>query len=360
MTTSVLIVEDDHQLRHALARDLGTEGYRVQLAETVDEAIRVLESDQIDVLLTDLRMSGRDGIDLLQMSQQVSPNTRSLLMSAFATARDFQTAVDYGAVTVLCKPFSRTELLSAIQQAVDCGTGFRGSIHGLSLIDMLQMFHFARRSISVGIGGPKPASIHLQDGEVIHAEFGGDTGEQALRVLLETPSGLVNTAPLEPVPRTIHRSFDSLLLDLLREIDENSAPGLADSGEFAFAEPVAAPDDELDRELRDRCSAVARLLGPIPVVAVAFSRSSARSIVIHGEADAEGLAEPARELLAETAAATNSSDQGCAIVVREGLGLGLVWDSGDVGFAAVAELEDESDLGLFRAHFASIARCFHS
>ncbi|HNC42883.1 MAG TPA: response regulator, partial [Acidobacteriota bacterium] len=145
--TSVLIVEDDLQFRSALARDLTVQGYQVAVAQSVDEAVGMLAAKPTNILLTDLRIGERDGIDLLGTVREVSPDTRSILMSGYATARDHQRAMELGAVQVLCKPFTATELFNALQQAIECETGFRGSVHGLSLTDVLQMFHFGRRSV---------------------------------------------------------------------------------------------------------------------------------------------------------------------------------------------------------------------
>jgi DNA-binding response OmpR family regulator len=231
--TRVLVVDDDPQLRSALGREIAEQGYEVEIASSVDEAVAILDRSAIDVLLTDLRMSERDGIDLLQTVRSRSERTRSILMSAFASARDYQTAVDLGVVRVLCKPFTPREALEAIEQAVDCEKGFRGSIHGLSLVDMLQMFHFGRRSITINVAGIVPGTIHVRNGEVIHAERGTLSGEEALRAVLATQSGSVTTSVLGVVPQTVFRSFHSLLVDLVRQLDE------AERG------PAGAPQESL-------------------------------------------------------------------------------------------------------------------
>lgn len=237
--TSILVVDDDEQLRSALTRELVDRGFRVEVAQSVDEAVVVLSSGPIDVLLTDLRMGDRDGIDLLARAREISRNTRAILMSAYATARDYQTAVDLGAVRVLCKPFTPGEALDAIQQAIECETGFRGSIHGLSLIDMVQMFHYGRRSLTVTVNGVVPGSIYMRDGEVIHARHGAAAGEEALRAILATQSGSVTTSALSDVPRTVHRDFQSLILDSLRQLDESSAA--ASDLLFEVAMPSSKP-----------------------------------------------------------------------------------------------------------------------
>lgn len=219
--TSVLVVDDDAQLRAAVARDLEDNGFEVRVAESVQDALAALREAAVDVLLTDLRMSDEDGIDLLDQVRHASGATRPILMSAYATARDHQTALELGAVRVLCKPFTSTELLLAIQQAVDCETGVRGSVHGLSLVDLLQMFHFGRRSISIAVGAPVTGEIHMKDGELVHAACAELQGEDALRALLATPSGSINTAAFHTEAHTVTRPFQSLLLDALRQLDES-------------------------------------------------------------------------------------------------------------------------------------------
>jgi hypothetical protein len=161
-------------------------------------------------------------------------------MSAYATARDVQVALQQGAVTVLCKPFTADELRAAIQQAAECGTGFHGTFHGISLIDMLQMLHLARRSLKVTMSGAVSGAIHLQDGEIVHAEAGARQGEEAFRALLAEPAGSLQTAAaLDGVETTITRDFQTILMDSLRVLDEQSAGALGDSGTYGGpAEPV--------------------------------------------------------------------------------------------------------------------------
>lgn len=223
--TSLLIVEDDPHFRRALARELENHGFEVRLATTVDEAIASLIHHPSDVVLTDLRLGGQDGIDLLRRLPSASRRTRAILMSAYATARDQQIATELGAVTVLVKPFTWDELLRTIQKAIESETGFVGSIHGLSLVDMAQMFHLGQRSVRVRVGPPgePPSTIHFKCGEIVHAEHHALRGTAALRAILAMPSGTVDTGPLaDDVERTISAPFEHLLLESLSQLDEAS------------------------------------------------------------------------------------------------------------------------------------------
>ena len=240
--TSVLVVEDDDLFGRAIARDLKEHGLEVVLAGNVDDAVSVLRARSIDVLLTDLRLGSADGIDLLERVRELSARTRAVLMSGFASARDYQRAVELGAVRVLCKPFTRAELIQSIRQAVDCETGFRGSVHGLSLIDVLQMFNYARRSVSIQVGGTSPGRLYLAEGQLVHAEHLGRGGESAVASILAMPAGSLETATLpEGLPRSIVRDFREVLLDALRTVDETRAGDLSeldDALEAVLAEPV--------------------------------------------------------------------------------------------------------------------------
>jgi CheY-like chemotaxis protein/predicted regulator of Ras-like GTPase activity (Roadblock/LC7/MglB family) len=244
--TSVLIVDDDETFRRTIARDLGSQGFDVAQAASVDEAIAVLTDRAIDVLLTDLRMPGADGIDLLGSVRSVSARTRAILMSGFASARDYQRAIECGAVRVLCKPFTSGELMQAIRQAIDCETGFRGNIHGLSLIDLLQMFHYGRRSVAIVVDSWAPGHLFLEEGRLVHAIYRELTGEAALRAILAMPAGSLHTMVLpEGTPQSITRDFATLLLDALREIDE----GASSSSEWSFDEFQEAPPAATTRTL---------------------------------------------------------------------------------------------------------------
>jgi CheY-like chemotaxis protein len=220
--TSILIVEDDFNLQRTIARDLSNRGFAVHATDNVKDAVAHLEKEAVDVLLADLRVQDGDGMDVIRAASRLSARIRPILMSAFATARDHENATNLGAVRVLTKPFSQQQLIEAVQQAVESESGFRGSIHGLSLVDLLQMYHYGRRSVDIRVGGEVPGRIVLEGGEVVHAERGDVQGEMALGGLLSASTGSIQTAPVTATTsRSIDRNFESLLLDAVRVLDES-------------------------------------------------------------------------------------------------------------------------------------------
>ena len=242
--TSVLVVDDEPTLGRAILRGLIGHGYDARLCGGTEDAIAVLGSDSIDVLVTDLRLVGTDGMDLLQRTRDVSAHTRSVLMSGHATAREYQRALELGAVRVLCKPFTVDELVRAVRQAADCELAFWGSLHGLSLTDVLQMLHFSRRALMLVVHGPRAGRLYFRGGQLFHAECGDVSGEEALAALLALPAGMLTTEALpDDTVQTIRREFEPLLLDAACVVDERS--GRASTVTSAVSNvpvPIGAPD----------------------------------------------------------------------------------------------------------------------
>jgi len=332
--TSVLVVDDDVPLAKALARDLRANGYEAASATGYGEALQMMGGEKYDVLLTDLRMGDKDGLDLILAITEPCPWTRPILMSAYATARESERAKALGAVRVLCKPFETSEMLQAVERAAECAQGFTCNLHGLSLIDMLQMFHYAQRSVSVHVLGGPPAALHLASGEIVHASYGAEQGEVALSQILVLPAGSLQTSPLEDVPRTITRAFQPLMLDLLRRLDEKrrgAPPGSL--GETSQA--------ELDG-LADRVSAI-----PVPPAELESPHSfgamlAPPRIEISAELEPSLLSDACRRTAAEL-----RGDVVCTVIdlERQRL-LGSYAARGDV--RAHAEALARATLALFR------------
>lgn len=96
--------------------------------------------------------------------------------------------------------------------------GYSGFVHGVALVDLLQIFHYSRRSLTLHI--EPDSAIYLRDGEVIHARSGNLDGESAISSLLARSGGRIRTAEPEEAPTSIGRPFNFLVLDALRGMDE--------------------------------------------------------------------------------------------------------------------------------------------
>ena len=81
----VLVVDDEPTYRSSVSRVLTNESYKVTAAANAEEAVNLLTSSRFDLLITDLRMPGMDGLSLLAKLDEISPNTASIIMTAYAT-----------------------------------------------------------------------------------------------------------------------------------------------------------------------------------------------------------------------------------------------------------------------------------
>ncbi len=119
MKAKILVVEDDALLRTLLLEVLSLEGHQLESAESAEEAIKKLEKEKFDVLLTDVNLPGKSGLELLPICLQYNPKTYLLVMTGFASIDTAVQAMKLGASDFLCKPIALNELIGVIQIAIE-------------------------------------------------------------------------------------------------------------------------------------------------------------------------------------------------------------------------------------------------
>src|SRR5213593_3211918 len=116
---TLLIADDDPGLRQSLERTLTREGYRVILASDGNAALERLQAGGVDLVLTDLKMPGLSGIELLRACKAIAPEVDVILLTAFGTVEEAVKAMQEGAYDFLTKPFQCAQLLRLIRQALE-------------------------------------------------------------------------------------------------------------------------------------------------------------------------------------------------------------------------------------------------
>lgn len=114
----VLIVDDDPSLLRLLSIRLTAAGYLIKSAASGKEALGVLSGFNPQLVISDLRMEGMDGMALFERIRQQSPNLPVILMTAHGTIPDAISATKQGVFSFLTKPFESQELLDTVQQAL--------------------------------------------------------------------------------------------------------------------------------------------------------------------------------------------------------------------------------------------------
>ncbi len=116
---TLLIADDDPGLRESLERTLTREGYRVVLASDGNAALERLQGGGVDLVLTDLKMPGLTGIELLRAAKAIAPDVDVILLTAFGTVEEAVRAMKEGAYDFLTKPFQRAQVIKLIRQALE-------------------------------------------------------------------------------------------------------------------------------------------------------------------------------------------------------------------------------------------------
>lgn len=115
---TILIIDDDESLRNSLRRTLRREGYTVMEAAEGGEGIKVLKDQPVDVVLVDLFMPGKEGLETITELRRSHPGIKIIAMSGGGTSGQtdvLKAAKLMGAWWTLAKPFTREQLLEAVE-----------------------------------------------------------------------------------------------------------------------------------------------------------------------------------------------------------------------------------------------------
>jgi DNA-binding NtrC family response regulator len=116
---SILVVDDESEIREGLELLLGSEGYGVSSAETAGEGLARLEERPYDLVLLDVSLPDRNGLDVLREVRKRDPDLSVVLITAYGSIDMARAAFKSGAQDYITKPWSNDELLAQVAQAVE-------------------------------------------------------------------------------------------------------------------------------------------------------------------------------------------------------------------------------------------------
>ncbi len=114
----ILVVDDDLSVRQFLTIMLERTGHRVKAAASGAEAFRVLQNDEYDLVITDLKMPDISGLDVIRRVKELAPQTEVIMITAFATTDSAVEAMKNGAFDYVIKPFKIDELRLIVDKAL--------------------------------------------------------------------------------------------------------------------------------------------------------------------------------------------------------------------------------------------------
>jgi len=240
----VLVVDDEANLRFAIERGLKKAGHQADAAASVNQALERLRADPYDIVISDLRMPGGSGTELIKWLGAHSPSTKVVVVSAFVT-NEFRENYRSKQLRILEKPVEFDKLLETVED-LSPRKGFFGNAIEVELFDYVQMVALSGRDKLIEIRTPSgPGLVWFEHGDICHVEYGEKTGEQAFYSLIAQGRGSFSERLYgDPSKRTIIGSSMHLLMEAARQMDEGT---LGQEGDAAAGEGAAsAPDEDED------------------------------------------------------------------------------------------------------------------
>ena len=114
----ILVVDDEWEMRLAISESLTRKGYSVVTAEDGCDAIEKVKDGSFGMVITDMKMSKSDGMEVLRFVKEVSPETPVVMVTAFGTISHAVEAMKIGAADYIVKPFSSDVLESTVRRSL--------------------------------------------------------------------------------------------------------------------------------------------------------------------------------------------------------------------------------------------------
>jgi DNA-binding response OmpR family regulator/predicted regulator of Ras-like GTPase activity (Roadblock/LC7/MglB family) len=191
----ICVVEHDASLNQNLVNSLRKDGYVVQGVMSSAEAMRVLWSEEYDVVICDLNLPRADGFELLRWLRAYRSNVRPIVLGDAGGPSDSGQrlqALESGALGYIDKPVDlrmlKDELRRLLQQ-----TGFTASLDSFDLLDVIQIITMSRKSITllINTGLEERGVLRFHNGDLVWAEYGVLRGEEAFFALAAHKNGTV-------------------------------------------------------------------------------------------------------------------------------------------------------------------------
>jgi len=122
---TILIVDDDHNVLEVLNARLSSHGFRVFQAPGATEALNIIKTESIDLMISDVKMPGMGGLDLFTIIRSQTPFLPVIFLTAYGTISEAVRAVKAGAVDYLAKPFDGRDLIKKINDILKNSTTTR-------------------------------------------------------------------------------------------------------------------------------------------------------------------------------------------------------------------------------------------
>jgi CheY-like chemotaxis protein/putative methionine-R-sulfoxide reductase with GAF domain len=222
---NVLFVDDEETLLLIMAGRFEEYSDRLNVFTACNgkEAISVLGSEDIDLVVTDLKMPEMDGIELLAFMSHKHPTTPAIVVSAYCTPQIQKTLMEMGALRIMDKTADFDQLTQVVLKSLEGGDN-RGSLNGFSVSSFLQILQMEEKTCTLEVHGPekKRGYLYVVQGELYDAQCADMQGEEAAYAIVawEKAHFFLRDLPRNRREKKIQQSMMSVVMEGLRRKDE--------------------------------------------------------------------------------------------------------------------------------------------
>lgn len=168
---TIMLVDDEVDIREIIASELSFLGAKILEADNITSAFKIFETESLDLIISDIRMPGGTGVDLLDLIKKKRPDLPFILVTGFADI-SLEDALDKGSEALLNKPFKLDELIQTTLRLLSpFETRFQQTVIHLKSETIVNNPHF----ISLGRGGMMleihPQKLQLNPGEEVEFDL---------------------------------------------------------------------------------------------------------------------------------------------------------------------------------------------
>ncbi len=228
MKKKLLLVDDEKTFLIGLKEwlDEFKSDFMTDICFSVDSAIKLQKKEKYDLIVSDIRMPKKSGLDLFVHLKNSKFKGGFIAMTAYGTEELLKNVRDLGGLDVIFKPFDivwfKDKIINYFSEE-----GVSGVIDSIDLTSLLQMINLEKKSITVKIKNNKGVGLlYFDRGEIIHAEYGRLEGVAAVKEIILMNKGKFSFVKNgEEIHRTIDISFISLMIDSAKTNDEINNKG---------------------------------------------------------------------------------------------------------------------------------------
>jgi predicted regulator of Ras-like GTPase activity (Roadblock/LC7/MglB family)/CheY-like chemotaxis protein len=235
----ILIVDDEEDILWSLQNNLCNDSLQVEIAaaSSGEEALAILaKSPRMDLVITDIKMPGISGLDLLIEIKNRYPYTAVIIMTAFPSNEYKRESILKGSLHFLEKPFDINALRELVALALKEDKMFKGTVAGVGLGDVIQIKALSGVSSALRVKeGDRQGIIYFENGQIVHAICDDLEGPEAFYQIMEFNGGVLDSINVTNLPaQTIKSPVQALLMEGARRMDERAA----------VKEVIASPESE--------------------------------------------------------------------------------------------------------------------